>query len=237
MSKLIVLDAGHGYSTPGKRTPDGMREYEFNRVVANYAKAELEKYEGVRVMFTHSDQRDVPLKERTDNANKAKADVFVSIHANAFGSGGWNDANGIETFIHPQTPTATLNIAQAIHRELIAKTKRRDRGVKRANFHVLRETNMSAVLAECGFMTNREEAALLKTDVYRKLCAEAIVEGLVKYYGLKRKATPKPKPAQSSDTLYRVQIGAFSVRDNAEKMLADAKAKGFKDAFIAEVKR
>ncbi|MED4017012.1 N-acetylmuramoyl-L-alanine amidase [Sutcliffiella cohnii] len=227
----IVLDAGHGYSTAGKRTPDGMREYEFNRVVANYARTELLKYQDVQVLFTHSDDRDVPLSERCRAANNWKAELFVSIHANAFGNGGWADsAHGIETYIHPVTNSNTPKIAKAIHDSLIKATGRRDRGVKTANFQVLRETDMSAVLAECGFMTNREEAALLKTSAYRKKCALAIVDGIVSHYKLKKKPTPKPEQPKSNG-LYKVQTGAFSNKENAEKLAEQLKKAGF-DTYI-----
>ena len=87
----IMLNAGHGYNTPGKRSPDGMGEYEFNRAVANHAKRLLAEYKDVTVYFAHSDSRDVPLQERTNNANRLKVDVYVSIHANAAGNG-WDSA-------------------------------------------------------------------------------------------------------------------------------------------------
>ncbi|MDP4171102.1 MAG: N-acetylmuramoyl-L-alanine amidase, partial [Bacillota bacterium] len=89
----IMLDAGHGYNTPGKRSPDGMSEYDFNRAVASHAKALLETYKDVTVYFAHSDTRDVTLQERTDAANHLQVNAYVAIHANASGSGTtWNDA-------------------------------------------------------------------------------------------------------------------------------------------------
>jgi len=74
---------------------------------------------------------------------------------------------------------------------LVKATKRNDRGIKTANFAVLRETSMPAILVECGFMTNKEEAALLKSDAYRQTCASAIVRGLANMYGLKKKEVVK----------------------------------------------
>lgn len=59
--------------------------------------------------------------------------------------------------------------------------------MKTANFQVLRETKMPSILVECGFMTNREEAGLLKSDSYRRQCAAAIVAGTAEVYGLKLK--------------------------------------------------
>ncbi len=194
----VAIDAGHGPETPGKRTPDGsMREYHFNSAVARYVADELlHGYEDVEILLTHDDSRDVPLQERTDRANAWGADVFISIHANAYGAGGWNDAKGIETFVYKTRPASALKLAEAVHRNLILATGRRDRGVKPADFHVLRETRMTAILVECGFMTNQEEAALLKTDTYRRKCAAAIVAGIVEVYGLRKKlAETSPAPA------------------------------------------
>ena len=186
----IVIDAGHGPETPGKRSPDGsLREYQFNSVVARYMADELlNGYEGVEILMTHDDSRDVPLKERTDRANEWKADLFVSIHANAAGDGArWNSAQGIETYVYETRPPAAVALANAVQRQLVRSTGRPDRGVKYANFHVLRETKMTAILVECGFMTNREDAELLKSDSYRRKCAEAIVAGIVETYGLRKK--------------------------------------------------
>jgi len=192
----IVIDAGHGPETPGKRSPDGsLREYQFNSVVARYvADALLRGYEGIEILMTHDDSRDVPLKERTDRANAWKADLFVSIHANAAGDGvTWNSAQGIETYVYTSRPPDAVALANAVQRQLIRATGRPDRGVKSANFHVLRETKMTAILVECGFMTNRQECELLKSDEYRRKCASAIVAGIVETYGLKRKPGSGPQ--------------------------------------------
>jgi N-acetylmuramoyl-L-alanine amidase len=236
---LIVIDAGHGPNTPGKRTPDGsMKEYEFNRAVANYLRDELAKYENVRVHFTHSDREDVPLKRRTDEANRLKADLFVSIHANAAGTD-WSSAEGIETYVYKTRPREAVALAEKVQAQLIAATGRKNRGVKIADFHVLRETHMTAILVECGFMTNREEAALLKSDDYRRKVAAAIAKGIVEQYGLKRKSEPKqaqPQPKKHSGTIHRVQVGAFSDPANAEALQKKLKSLGF-DAFIVKEER
>lgn len=225
----FVMDAGHGYSTPGKRTPDGMREYEFNRVVANYARTELLKYEKVEVLFTHSDDRDVPLKERTDKANAWGGEVLVSIHANAFGNGGWNTARGIETYSwNGQSPNGDA-LAKAVQNELVKATGLFNRGHKTADFHMLREFAKASCLVECGFMTNKEEAVLLKSDAYRRQCAIAIVDALVSLYGLKKKPVSKPK-----GKLYKVQVGAFSEKQNADKLAAELKGKGYSTYIVQE---
>ena len=138
---IIILDAGHGYQTAGKRSPDGMREYEFNREVAQYVKDYLSNYLDTKIHFVHEDTRDVPLKERTMKAKALKADLYVSIHANAFGSNGWNEANGIETYVYVTKPKEALALAEKVQSALVQNTSLKNRGVKTANFQVLRETS------------------------------------------------------------------------------------------------
>lgn len=173
----IILDAGHGPDTPGKRSPDGsLREFHFNKNVAQLAK-EILVSRGMKVLISHDGTKDVPLKERTALANKVNATLFVSIHANAFGSQ-WNEAQGIETYIYPSAGVKTRTLGKLLHESLLHATHRKDRGLKTADFAVLRETKMPAVLVECGFMTNREEAALLLDNAYRLQCAHAIAFGI-----------------------------------------------------------
>jgi len=223
----IMLDSGHSLITPGKQSPDGMKEFEFNSAVAAYAKALLEGYENVTVYTAHdpTGKLDVPLETRTDRANQLNVDVYVSIHANAFGSGGWNAASGIETFVYSTKPKGSYELAIKIQNNLLRASGLPNRGVKTADFHVLRETKMDAVLAECGFMTNKTDLNKLKSDSYRRAVAEAIVEALAAQYGLKKK--PAPKPIQKSSTLYKVQVGAFADEKNAEALLKKLEAAGF----------
>lgn len=207
----IILDAGHGYETPGKRSPDGFREYEFNRQAAHHCRKLLEQA-GLTVMDTHSDEWDIPLSERTGMANRWKADCYVSIHANAYGTG-WNSANGIETYVHTSRPAEAVKLAQSVQAQLVKETGLADRGVKTADFHVLRKTTMTAILIECGFMTNKTECSLLQTKEYQQLCGVTIGMALLSFY----------KPAGG---LYKVQAGAFSQLTNAQSLAGKLREKG-----------
>lgn len=173
----IIIDAGHGPHTPGKRSPDGqLREFEFNEAVARRLKKKLQN-ENVLCIFSHDINRDVPLNERITLANRMKADLFISIHANAFGTQ-WNEVNGIETFTWVNARSVTRSFATLIHQEVIKSTGRKNRGIKQGDFAVLRETNMPAVLVECGFMTNKQEMKLLKEPMYQQQCADGISNGI-----------------------------------------------------------
>jgi N-acetylmuramoyl-L-alanine amidase len=190
----IMLDPGHDINTPGKRSPDGsMREFEFNKATAIHVATILSQYNGIEVFFSHdlNDAIDTSLSARANLANRLQVNCVISIHANA----GAVSARGIETYIHLNTPTSTDNLARMIHDNTIIITGMANRGVKRADFAILRETNMDALLIECGFMTNNEDLALLKSDEYRRKCAQGIVNGLVQFYGLTRKPEPPTGPA------------------------------------------
>jgi N-acetylmuramoyl-L-alanine amidase len=235
--KKFMLDAGHGYQTIGKGVP-GMKEYEFNKAVVNYMIDDLQRYENVVLYSCYSDTRDVPLKERTDLANKLGVDVYVSVHGNAASD---PNANGIETFVHPSRSAKSLALANRVQGNLIYLTGLRNRGVKTADFHVLRESHMDAILVECGFMTNPNDLALMKSEDYRQKCAIAISDALRDEYGLKLKpqpvpvAQPKPAPAPTEEATYRIVTGSFSDRANADQRIAELKNAGF-DSFI-EVKK
>ena len=232
----IILDAGHGYSTEGKRSPDGLKEYEINRAIAIYTKDILQTYRDVTVIFTHNDHRDVPLKERTTIANAAKADCFVSIHANAAGNGvNWNDANGIETFIFSSASAKSRTLAEIVQKNLIAATGLRNRGVKTANFHVLRESKMPAILIECGFMTNQLEVKLLRSETYQKTCAEAIAKSIVEAFKLqKAPQVITPTTQASTQGIYKVQVGSFQSKQNADALANKLKSLGYEPYIIFE---
>jgi N-acetylmuramoyl-L-alanine amidase len=190
-SKYIwIIDAGHGgmidgkYVTPGKRSPKvppGVYEGVVNRQISKYL-YELLIDNDIDCVLLVPENEDVSLGERVRRANKIHKEThrcrYVSIHCNAAGNGNeWNMANGIDTF-YDKNSSGSRNMAKTIQDRLIEFTKRRDRGIKQANFYVLRSTLMPAVLCECGFMTNYEEAVLLSTDEYQKLVAHSILEGI-----------------------------------------------------------
>lgn len=204
MFNIVFLDAGHGDLTPGKRTPvfpDGsyknkfMPEREFNHAVVTKIIEQLKKYDTEIIYVSETGTPEVSLKERTDKANARFNSLvklhgpsnvnalFVSIHANAK-DGIWNSSNGIETYYNNNSAAGKV-AATEIQKQLISATKLRDRGVKTANFHITRETAMTAVLCECGFMDNLEEAKLLISNTYRASCANAISKGIVNYMKLK----------------------------------------------------
>jgi N-acetylmuramoyl-L-alanine amidase len=249
MHLVVIIDAGHGLYTKGKETTDKkMKEFEFNNITAQYFKSYIDDYENIETHYVHdlSGKIDVPLTDRINKANaiyakyKGRNDVeviYISFHANAHGDGTiWTTANGIETYVYKKSLTESFKLANNVQSELISVTKRPNRGVKEAPFRVIKETDMTAILIECGFMTHREEAALLKTDGYRKICAKAISDATAKTYGLKAKAIQKPvvPPQKEEDKMLEkaIVINAFPDFPFAELLAARLKAPIFTRAAL-----
>jgi N-acetylmuramoyl-L-alanine amidase len=115
------------------------------------------------------------LKARTDIANEAGVDLFVSIHNNAIGSPA---VSGTETFHYYYSTEASRRLAREIQQELVRALGLPDRGVKEAGFYVLRHTRMPAVLVEGAFLTNQGDLALLADPSVRQRIADAIGRGV-----------------------------------------------------------
>src|SRR5690625_3570567 len=232
MSKIIAIDAGHGMNTPGKRTPDGEREWSFNKVVAESAIKYLKDYEGVKTIRLDdpTGKTDVPLKTRTDRANQAKADILISIHHNA-NTGRWGTWTGTETYTYVGTWRGAEKLAEIVHKRVVKAYGLRDRGLKKANFHMLRESRMDAILIEGGFMDSTIDIKKMRDKKVLDNAGKAIAEGVAEYFGLKKKAKPKPKP---TGKLYKVQIGAYANRANADQQAFRAKGRGFEHFIVHE---
>jgi len=188
-----VADAGHALNTPGKRTPNDEREWTFNDKVVDAFMLFLSKYENVQLLRVDdsSGKVDIPLSTRTNKANAFDADVYISFHHNAL-TGVWGNHGGVETFVHPQSSQASKDIQKILHANVLKVMGIADRGAKSADFHVLRETKMPAVLIEGGFMDSRIDIKAMRDDKRLKAQGEAVAKGLVEYFGLKLKESVKP---------------------------------------------
>jgi N-acetylmuramoyl-L-alanine amidase len=129
------------------------------------------------VLMTRRDDRTVSLRERIDLANNRGATLFLSVHCNGATQ---PEANGTETF-HYAGAALGRTLATLVQRRLLAAIRRRDRGVKQANFFVLRETSCPAALAEILFITNPQEAALLTDPAFQRRVGEALGAGVIDY--------------------------------------------------------
>ena len=186
---MILLDNGHGgvidgvYQTSGKRSPiwsDGSQLLEgvFNREITSILE-ELCISNGIECELIAPELTDVSLKERTLRANKIyrerKDAILISIHANGFSK---ESANGFEIFTSKGV-TKSDAIAKTISKEyLLEMNELKNRGIKEANFYMVKRTHCPAVLIECAFMTNERECKILMTEQDR--IARAIFEGIIK---------------------------------------------------------
>lgn len=188
MAIKFAYDAGHGFNTAGKRTPDGEREWTFNDKIARAFANELSQYEGAELkrFDDATGKTDVSLKTRTDGANAWNADYFLSFHHNAV-TGKWGAHGGVETFVYTSASAKSTALANAVHPALVQAYGLRNRGVKRANLHIVRETKMPAILIEGGFMDSTTDIVKLRDDKVLAEVGVAIAKAVAKHCGLKRK--------------------------------------------------
>ncbi len=182
---------------------------------------------GIIVDETRTTDKTVSLKERSDMENKKVYDCFISIHRNAFKP---EQANGVETFTYTNQTAKAKSLADKIQKELVA-IGFTNRGVKKANFHVLRETKAPAVLVEIGFIDNTKDNQLFdsKLDEIVTGISKAILLQLGVEYSTSQNQSQSP--TVPSNTLYRVMAGSYANRDNAEIQVNKLKKAGF-DASI-----
>lgn len=203
-NKILVLDAGHGSNTAGKRTLNGSRgvvhEWTMNNNVCNKIANILKDY-NVTIYRTDdtTGKTDVSLSERVKRCNNYNPHLFVSIHHNAVGVSSWSTATGVETYWHTYGTANDKKVATLIQGKLASKTGLRNRGVKQAQFAVL-GCKADAILVEGGFMDSSADYDYITSDKGQKAYAEAVAEGIIEYLGLTKKvvATPKPTPTTSS---------------------------------------
>lgn len=220
----IYIDPGHGGTDPGAAA-NGIQEKNITLTLAKRIRDILStEYDETAVKMSRSDDSTVSLKQRTDEANAWGANYFLSIHVNAGGG------DGFESYIYTTTDSQTQAIQKDIHSSVMDQIPESDdRGMRKENFHVLRESHMPAILTENLFIDNSGDAAKLKDSEFLWKLAHGHVNGLEKGLGLKRKAIA---PGTSGGALYKVQVGAFSDKANADKLAAELASKGYPVAVV-----
>ncbi len=172
----VCIDPGHGGYDPGAVGITGTQEKDVCLKVTKKIKKLLETH--VDIETTRKTDEYLTLNERSQFANTINADLFLSIHCNSATN---NLAAGIETFVINNADNNTKKLADMVQTQLINETKATNRGVKEANFAVLRETTMPAILVEIGFLSNLEEENKLKNDEYINKISESIVKSILTY--------------------------------------------------------
>lgn len=225
----LAISAGHYLGTPGKRClksldPNETREWVLNDRIADKIQKILAEYDGIEVLRVDdtTGKTDTSLKVRTDKANAWGADFYLSIHHNAGINGG--KGGGIVAYAYTNPQKASLEWQKALYDSAIKHTGlkgNRSNPLAKANLHEVRETKMPAVLMECGFMDSSADVPIILAEAFADKIAKAFAEIIIAKIG----ATKKVR------TIYRVQVGVYGVKENAEAMLKKLKAAGF-DGYI-----
>lgn len=227
----VYIDPGHGGQDPGAQG-HGLDEKDLTLAIALKLRSILQNdYENVDVKMSRSSDTTRSLSQRSSDANTWDADFFLSIHINA----GPSSAQGYEDYIYSglSNSSKTAQYQDIIHAEVMKMNQLKDRGQKKANFHVLRETNMPAILTENGFISNDHDAALMKQSAWIQKVAQGHANGIAKAFGLKRKPTPPPTP--DPGTLFKVIAGSFQSKQNADERVEQLQSKGI-ESFVDSTK-
>ncbi|MBQ8393847.1 MAG: N-acetylmuramoyl-L-alanine amidase [Clostridia bacterium] len=217
----VFIGVGHGGSDPGAVANDTM-EKDLNLSIALACRDVLEKH-GVKVKMSRTKDENDTLSEEIRECNAFAPDLAIDIHNNAGGG------DGAEAFYH-YGGGKSKTLAENILSEIV-KVGQNSRGAKvRKNkngkdyYGFIRETSAPAVIVECAFVDNAKDLKVLSTEGKRQAMGEAIAKGVLSTLGVQ---------IQAKNSLYRVQVGAYLLRSNAEDMQKKIKAVGF-DAFIVK---
>lgn len=187
----VVIDAGHGGCDPGKVSAGGILEKDINLAISERIKVSMEKrYSNIKVVMTRKDDNDLHSKyaqnyKKSDMYNRMKlvndmnADILVSIHQNSFSS---SKERGAQVFYYNNSKEGE-RLAGNIEKSLIENVSKNNTRDKKANsdYYILRKSKCPAVIVECGFLSNVDEAWLLTTDDYQQKIADAVIGGIVGY--------------------------------------------------------
>lgn len=186
----IVVDAGHGGSDPGKIGINGEKEKDLNLQIAKKLKKALEK-KGYRVVLTRekdeglyskgaSSKKVEDMKKRCEIIHKAEPAFTISIHQNSYPQ---ESVKGAQVFYYGQSQEGK-ELAEVLQKSLIDYLDKENNRSAKANesYYLLKKTDSPTVIVECGFLSNRREAALLADEKYQKKIVDAICKGVIKYF-------------------------------------------------------
>lgn len=202
----IYIDPGHG-GADGGAAANGLQEKNLTLDIALRVRDYLNANWNVDVRMSRTTDLTRSLNFRTDDANAWGADLFVSVHINAGGG------TGFESYRYPTSDSATVRLHNAMHSNVLAGMRSvasvTNRGQKTANFHVLRETRMPAILTENLFIDTTYDANLLKRADFRAATARGHAQGIANYLGL-----GSPNPPGYTTTVDNATAGRFTASGN-----------------------
>lgn len=222
----ILLDAGHGGSDPGAISGNLKEKNITLKIAKNIESIIKSRKLNASIKMSRTKDTTVSLTKRVQKANDWQADLFLSIHVNSGGGTGYED------FIHRSlsNQSKTARLRHILHDEIIKHYELRNRGKKKANFQVLRETRMPAILTENGFIDHPKDRELLQNNAWLKSLSEGYVNGLIKAFNLSSSIN---NPG-TNETMYRVVVGSFTHKQNAKIQVNQLEKSGY-DSFIDQV--
>lgn len=213
----LVLDAGHGGHDAGAQRGD-VQEKDMTLAIINQLKKRLEK-QGAHITMTRSDDTFVSLEDRVRVTNSVQPSAFVSVHINALES--TSDIHGIETYYQTEQ---SKPLAQSIHQSLVTLLNVPDRGVRKARFYVINHTQVPAILAEVGYISNKDERDKLISSDYQAKVADALAEGVILYLGKHPETQENTAHAVHSPTLNENRHGDRKISSRTNKSGASSLA-------------
>lgn len=223
MSKLC-FDYGHGGEDPGA-TYNDRRESDDVLSLGKEVAEEVRRH-GVIVDETRTSDATVSLNDRSNFENRNTYDYFISFHRNAYEP---EKAKGAETYTYLNPGEKSRELAESIQASLVILGFV-DRGVKEANYHVLRETKAPAVLIEIGFIDNTEDNNLF--DAKRNEIIKGLAKAILYELGIDYIESSAETEETTGQSLYRVMAGSYAVRENAENQVQNLKSAGFEATIM-----
>ena len=177
----VLIDPGHGGNDKGAQSKTNPKLYEkdLNLEIAKKVANNLSKQKDVQVLVTRTEDKFVSLDERVNLAKENSVDALISIHLNA--QEGVTTATGIETWYRTGSTDGSKKLAENVQDTTLSYVKEKDRGILENNFKVLRNSDMPAVLVECGFLTNPADEKKLLSSKHQDQLAEGIVQGILTF--------------------------------------------------------
>ena len=219
----IALDAGHGLYTKGKQTPDGIKEWSLNDKVRDKV---VELLSGYDIKIIHTDNNegatDESLSKRKSTYLSADVSAAVSIHHNAYTST-WNNATGVEVYVDKKATDKDMKLAECIYEKLVEYTGLKGRGIKKADFTVINQNKVPAVLVEGGFMDGAEDYKVITSEAGQVSYAKAIADGVIEFLGLQKKVLKETVTVSKTDNVLKWQLAAIADGFKFPKYGADGK--------------
>lgn len=180
--KVVVIDAGHGGRAPGA-TKQGVNEKDIDlAIVLKLREIFAKRGENIGVYYTRTDDSNPTFDQRVQLANKADADLFISIHNNATRSGRMSGTRGTQV-MYSETSADSERFAQMCLEEVTAALGSRNKGlVEGDSIYIIRTSAVPVALIEVGFMTNQEELDLLRSEEYQQQAAEGIYRAVLRAF-------------------------------------------------------